>query len=196
MSSRLWLLRHAESEWNATGRWQGRADPPLSARGEQQAALAAVEVARALAGERIERLYCSTLERAAATARAVGEKLALEPIAVAGLEELDVGRWSGFSTADIRKLEPERLAAFESGDLDARPGGGESRRELRERVARTLSSLAPKDRSVGILCVVHLGVIRVAAPGAEPKNGELVRARFEDLDGPLTEASQRQQAPL
>src|SRR4051794_39200326 len=28
--TRLLLVRHAQSEWNATGRWQGAADPPLS----------------------------------------------------------------------------------------------------------------------------------------------------------------------
>ena len=31
------LIRHAESTWNAAGRWQGHGDPPLSARGVLQA---------------------------------------------------------------------------------------------------------------------------------------------------------------
>ena len=35
--SRLWLIRHAESTWNAAGRWQGQADPPLSEKGRAQA---------------------------------------------------------------------------------------------------------------------------------------------------------------
>ena len=33
----LYLVRHAESEWNASGRWQGHADPPLSPDGRGQA---------------------------------------------------------------------------------------------------------------------------------------------------------------
>ncbi len=33
----MWIIRHAESTWNAEGRWQGQADPPLSARGREQA---------------------------------------------------------------------------------------------------------------------------------------------------------------
>jgi len=183
MSARLWLLRHAESEWNASGRWQGRADPPLSERGQRQAKRAAELVARALADRRVGHLYSSPLARALATARVVGERLGLEPVAVAGLEELDVGRWSGLSTSEIRLREPERLAAFETPDPDVRPGGGESRRELRERVLRTLRTLAPDDPEAGVLCVVHLGVVRVAVPGAEPANGELVETSFDDLAG-------------
>lgn len=181
MSPGLFLLRHAESEWNAAGRWQGRADPPLSLRGEQQAALAAERLAVALAGKRVERLFCSPLARALATAQVVGAKLRLVPLTVPGLEELDVGRWSGMSTAEIARREPDRLRAFESGDVDVRPGGGESRRELRERVVRTLLSLEPEDAGIGVLCVVHLGVVRAAVPGAEPSNGEFVETRFADL---------------
>ena len=49
MTGTVWLIRHAESEWNAAGRWQGLADPPLSARGRGQAA-AAVLVAWASSG--------------------------------------------------------------------------------------------------------------------------------------------------
>ncbi len=33
----LLLIRHAESEWNARGLWQGHADPPLSSTGRAQA---------------------------------------------------------------------------------------------------------------------------------------------------------------
>ena len=39
--ARILLVRHGQSEWNADGRWQGQADPPLSELGEQQAVAAA-----------------------------------------------------------------------------------------------------------------------------------------------------------
>jgi probable phosphoglycerate mutase len=145
VSPQLWLLRHAESEWNAAGRWQGRADPPLSAHGREQAARAALRVAEALAGQKIGALYCSTLERARVTAGVVGARLGLEPRPVPGLEELDVGRWSGLSTDEIRRREPELLAAFETGDPDVRPGGGETRREMRARVLGAVAGLARRD---------------------------------------------------
>ena len=43
--SRLLLLRHGQSQWNAAGRWQGQADIPLSTRGESQAEEAAHRLA-------------------------------------------------------------------------------------------------------------------------------------------------------
>ena len=42
--TRILLVRHGESTWNADGRWQGQADPPLSDLGRSQAAEAAAKV--------------------------------------------------------------------------------------------------------------------------------------------------------
>ena len=64
--TRFLIIRHAESEWNASERWQGHGDPPLSARGREQAQSLAAE----LAGENVGALYSSDL------ARASGEALA------------------------------------------------------------------------------------------------------------------------
>ena len=36
-TTRALLVRHGQSEWNAVGRWQGQADPPLSDLGRRQA---------------------------------------------------------------------------------------------------------------------------------------------------------------
>ena len=35
--TKLLIVRHGQSEWNALGRWQGQADPPLTDVGENQA---------------------------------------------------------------------------------------------------------------------------------------------------------------
>ena len=61
------LIRHAESTWNAEGRWQGHGDPPLSERGRRQAA----GLAHELASEPVDLLLASDLVRAAETAAGV-----------------------------------------------------------------------------------------------------------------------------
>jgi probable phosphoglycerate mutase len=177
----IWLLRHAESVWNAAGRWQGHADPPLSARGVRQAEAAGKRVAASLAGERMAHLYCSDLRRAVDTARAVGRVLGLEPEPLPGLRELDVGRWTGLSTEQIEQRDPEQLRAFQAGEPDLRPGGGESRREIRERVRRVVRELALADPSASVLCVVHLGVVRALIPGAEPGHTALERTSLDQI---------------
>ena len=69
--TRFVLIRHAESVWNAAGRWQGHADPPLSERGRAQAEALAAD----LAPLGIEVLLASDLARAAQTASIVGEAI-------------------------------------------------------------------------------------------------------------------------
>jgi broad specificity phosphatase PhoE len=173
--SRIWLMRHGESEWNASGRWQGHADPPLSGSGRRAAAAAAASVAAEVgAGSRALRLFSSDLRRAVETAAFVGAALGKQATALAALRELDVGSWAGLTRDEILAVDAETLAAFDSEDPDARPGGGETRREIRTRVRGTVEALADEDPSADLLLVVHLGVIRALIPGAQPTNLEVV----------------------
>jgi broad specificity phosphatase PhoE len=160
------LIRHAESEWNAAGRWQGHGDPPLSERGRDQAGRSA----RQLANVRIDVLVCSDLRRAVETAGAVGGALGLEPLRDAGLRELDVGAWEGLTRSEIARRHPEDLAAFDRGDLDARPTGGETLVELEARARSTLASLVERHEGKRLGVITHLGVIRVLADVAEIDN--------------------------
>ncbi len=168
----LCLVRHAQTDWNANGRWQGHADPPLSAEGRGQAAALALALQSDLAGAEVGRLVCSDLGRTRETAGALGEMLGLEAVLEPGLREIDIGDWSGLERSQIEKRDPDLLALFEAGDPDARPPGGETRREIRHRVrlvVRRIVDTAPEGR---IVVVTHLGVIRALLPGAEPANAD------------------------
>src|SRR5215471_18946435 len=89
--SRLLLVRHGESTWNAGRRIQGQLDPPLSARGSTQAQ----EVAERFVGHRLVGLYCSDLVRARRTAELIGEAAGLAPVDEPGLREISLGAWEG-----------------------------------------------------------------------------------------------------
>ena len=155
----LCLIRHAESTWNAAGRWQGHGDSPLSELGRAQAEA----LAGALASQSLEGIVCSDLARtratAAALARVTGLDLRLEP----GLRELDVGRWTGLTRDEIRRRDPALLARFDTGDVDARPPGGESRCELRGRAELAAACIAHAEPGRRLAVVTHLGVIRELA---------------------------------
>lgn len=168
MKDEILLVRHAESTWNAEGRWQGHGDPPLSQTGVAQArALAALLSERAVAV-----LVASDLRRASETARIVGERLGIAPRLDARLREHDVGAWSGLPHHEIAARWPDELARFRAGDLDVRPGGGESRRELIDRARGALSALRTEHRG-GLLLVSHRGWIRAVAPEARLENCEI-----------------------
>ena len=175
------LIRHAESSWNAVGRWQGHGDPPLSENGLRQARVLATE----LSAERIDRLVTSDLVRARQTASVLGDALELTLHVEPRLRELDIGDWTGLTRVEIASRAPDVLDRFEAGDADARAGGAETRAELRRRALAAVRDIAASESGRRIAIVTHLGVVRVLLPGCELGNagcrmvgaGELVAPR-------------------
>lgn len=163
--ARLLLLRHGQSEWNAAGRWQGIADPPLTAHGEHQARLAAGWLAHSgLTG-----VVTSDLQRARRTGSIIAEELGLPLLPVEpGLRERDVGEWSGLTTAQVVERWPGQLEAWRAGRLE-RPPGGESNAAITERVMAVIERLVDGPERDVLLVVTHGGVIHTVgvALGAE-----------------------------
>lgn len=144
----LLLVRHGESTWNAENRWQGQADPPLSARGEAQARAAGPALAELVP---FDGVFCSPLQRAVRTAELLTAAARLSaPEPVPGLQERGAGPWTGLSHAEIDRLHP---GAREAG---WRPPGYEAEPALRARVIAALLGLQGRR----LLVVVHEGVIR------------------------------------
>ena len=155
------MVRHAQSVWNAEGRWQGHADPPLSAAGEAQAAGAAAGLA---AGGPVDLLVTSDLRRA----RRTGELLVSagsRPVAHVvepALREFDVGAWSGLTRAEIDARYPDEVALFDAGRLPA-PPGGETRAAFEARVLEAAGAVARAIAAHGArrtVVVSHGGVVR------------------------------------
>lgn len=145
LSARIVLVRHGQSTWNAEGRLQGQADPPLSRLGRREA----VALRGVLAGFATGRVLTSDLRRTRETAAALGHPdAAPDPI----WREIDVGEWAGRPLADL-PAGPE--PSWRGGDLV--PPGGERWDELQARVAGALAALTGD-----WLVVTHGGVIRAA----------------------------------
>jgi broad specificity phosphatase PhoE len=156
--SRLLLVRHGESTWNAARRTQGQCDPPLSDRGLAQAR----GVAGRLAGRRIEGFYSSDLVRARHTADVIGEAMGIEPVLEPGLREVALGAWEGRTREELKEGFPEHWARWtREPSWDVVPGGeGEAR--FTRRVTGTLRRLRERHPNGDVVCVTHGGVIQVA----------------------------------
>jgi probable phosphoglycerate mutase len=144
--TRLLLVRHGESEWNASGKWQGWADPPLTELGQLQAQAAARAVGS------VDAIVASDLHRASTTADIIARELGVGPVIVdAALRERDAGAWEGLTRTEIEAEYPGFLA---DGN---RPDGYEDDESVLDRVVPALLTLEAAGEAV--LVVTHGGVI-------------------------------------
>jgi broad specificity phosphatase PhoE len=187
-TTELILIRHGESVWNVEGRWQGQADPPLSERGRSQARDAVWRIAALEA----EALYSSNLRRAHETALILGRRIGLEPRVEPRLREFNVGVWSGLTKPEIEQRWPGQYARFSFRELDFRPGGGESPRELMARVHEALDEIAHRHAGQRVLLVSHGGVAKsLSGSGLENlgalhlRRGEAGRWKPADSEAPI-----------
>jgi broad specificity phosphatase PhoE len=155
---RLLFARHAPTDWNGKGRYQGHEDIALGAAGRRQAAL----LAGRLAAERIDEVHASDLCRARETANAVSGRHRLPLRSDSRLRELHFGAWEGLTREEVRQGSPEALAAWEADTLRTSPPGGETLAQLTDRVGAFLATLtkdAALDRTVFV--VGHKGSLQV-----------------------------------
>jgi len=153
--SRLLLIRHGATAWNEAGRLQGRSDPPLSPAGR-----AAVEAWVLPPEAQRARWLSSPLVRARQTAEILAARFpqAAPVVEEPRLIETDWGDWEGNTLAALRAELGEAMTDNEARGLDFRPAGGESPRDVQQRLRPLLAELAAAG---GItLAVSHKGVIR------------------------------------
>lgn len=157
VSVRLLLVRHGETVWNQENRWQGHADVPLSEAGREQARRLA---RRLLAeGRQVRAIYASDLQRALHTAEILGERLGITPTLEPAWREMDIGTWSGLTTAEViahYAADWERLRAGE----DLPRGGGETFAQFQGRIVRGIEHLIHKHAGEQVAVVTHGGVVR------------------------------------
>jgi probable phosphoglycerate mutase len=150
--ARLWLIRHGRTAWNEDGRIQGRADPALCETGRAE-----VQAWHLPQDGLCARWHASPLRRAQETAAL----LTSAPVRLDDrLIEMDWGRFEGRRLAELRAEAPEAMAANEGEGLDFRPPGGESPRDVMQRLRRFAADIA-HDRGPNV-AVTHKGVMRAA----------------------------------
>lgn len=179
----LLILRHGQSEWNAQGKWQGQADPPLTELGEQQAASAAQQLLHI--GETFDRIVSSDLKRAHHTAEIIALLLGGKSVAVRSeFRERAAGIWQGLTRSEIEASWPNAI------EEQRWPEGYEPDDSIISRVMPGLVRLAQNNQRV--LLIGHAGLIRALdrvtdAPQAAITNH--LSGRWYELRDELTPGS-------
>ncbi|HLO64858.1 MAG TPA: histidine phosphatase family protein [Azonexus sp.] len=155
--TRICLVRHGETEWNAERRIQGQIDIGLNETGRRQA----VAAGRWLKGAALAALYSSDLKRAWTTAQAIGTEVGLVPTPVPEMRERRYGVFEGLTYDEARTRYPEGYGAFEGRNADYDFENGESLKAMFARVTGKLKEIAAAHPGQNVAVVLHGGVLDV-----------------------------------
>ncbi len=156
-STRLCLVRHGETAWNAEGRVQGQLDIPLNATGLAQARA----VASVLKNESFAAIYSSDLVRTQQTARPVADLLRKKIILDENLRERHYGAFQGMTYTEASERIPEGYARFKAKDPAYDFGTGESLSRFNERALACIRDLAREHAGENLLVITHGGVLEM-----------------------------------
>lgn len=153
----LYLIRHGETGGNFEGRFQGIVDNPLNENGIRQAQM----LGTALSAAKIDVLYTSPLIRARQTAGIIAEMHGMKklvPVVEPGLIELNGGLLEGRRFSELSKEYPEVIQAMYTHPAALECPGGETMRQVSERIVKTIHKIVSSNKGKTIVAVSH-GII-------------------------------------
>ncbi len=163
MATRLYLIRHGETEGGQLNRYKGHIDVPLSENGIRQmerlskyivqnrsksfkmvqssSNLNNVEPLNNIEQLKLTAVYCSDLSRALKSAEIIAKPHKLRPIVIPELRERNFGIWEGMTFNEIKEKYPQEFDAWVNNPLKFSPMQGESTIEVRDRVLNALNKI-------------------------------------------------------
>lgn len=164
--TRIFLLRHGQTEMSVRRSYSGRGDVELTEEGLRQAEAAAKRFAAMgpaamdpEGGDEPIPVVASPLSRTVRTAELVASAIGSEVRAHHGLMETDFGGWEGLTFAEAARQDPRLHRAWLS-DTSVAPPGGESFDVVHRRVRRTRDELIASYGGRGIVVVSHVTPIK------------------------------------
>ena len=155
--TKLILIRHGETEWNAARRFQGQTDVPLSETGKEQARM----LAKRFPAERVNAIYSSDLVRARETADAIAKKFGCEVHPEPNLREMNFGQWEGLDYDEIVRRWPDEGAKLWPRPDLLRVPSGETVQELQDRAMGVIRRIISTEKAEdAIVITAHGAVIR------------------------------------
>ncbi|MBL8348639.1 MAG: histidine phosphatase family protein [Rubrivivax sp.] len=182
--TRLVVLRHGETAWNAAQRIQGSVDEPLNEHGRWQAE----RLGTALRGEGLTRIYSSDLLRARATAEVLALATGLTEVRLeVALRERAFGTFEGLTYAEVEQRWPDDLRRWRTREPGFAPGGGETPEAFYARCVPCAAEIAARHPGETVALVAHGGVLdclyraATGAPMQAPRTWQLGNASINRL---------------
>ena len=156
------FIRHGQTEWSVTGRYQGQSDVKLTEEGRKQAE----KLADNFPVAKVDAVYASDLCRAMVTAETIANKFGLKVQAEPAFRELSFGDWEGLTYQQIVDKWEDAMANFlQHPDVLEIPGG-ESFPAVQKRAVTRLNELVKEHDGQTIVVVAHGAVLRTLLAAA------------------------------
>lgn len=156
MIKRVVFIRPGETDWNRMRRWQGQVAVPLNAHGREQVQ----RLAKFIQPLGIKALYTSDLRRAMDTANILAEAMGITPIPDRRLRERHIGEWQGLTQEEVIAWYPEEYARLQANPIDYQIAGGESRRQVVDRVRACFEDIMQRGGGEIVGIITHSTAIR------------------------------------
>lgn len=148
MRKRIYLIRHAQSEFNEKGIFQGRLDSDLTPLGFVQARL----VAKFLEGEGIEKIVTSPQRRAYKTALTIGDVLGIEPEIDERIREMSFGVLEGRNFWELFDQERDMMMGWLKNPVENPLPTQESMELFEKRILSFIEDLISwKEESIAVV---------------------------------------------
>jgi broad specificity phosphatase PhoE len=157
MSTRVFVVRHGETEWSRERRFAGSRDIALSDAGRRQCEA----VAGTLATVHVAGIYASPLERARTAAEAIAKPHRLAVSVEPGLREMAFGAWEGLTREEAARRDSHLYAVWTSAPHQLVLPGAERLTDVAARVAALLDELRDGHADETIVVVAHAIVVRL-----------------------------------
>ena len=156
--TKLYLVRHGETDWNRDMKVQGSTDIELSSVGIKQAGL----LANRLAGEKIDVIYSSSLKRALKTSEIIAAEKPCGINKSDKYHEICFGPWEGLTIKEIKEKYSEHFRIYREDPANFRLPGAETFLDLMERTYNAIMEIISLHKGSNILLVSHGTAIKAA----------------------------------
>ncbi len=154
--TQIHLIRHGQTEWNASLRVQGHSESALTDSGRKQA----MDLGNKLCHIRYDVAYSSSSTRAYETAELILNGSLKDIHELDSLKEINLGIWEGMRYSDVETKYPDQFKCFFKDPSKFKVNGGETFHQLQSRAVRSLETIVEKNRGKKIILVSHGMFIR------------------------------------
>ncbi len=157
----FYFIRHGQTIWNESGRYQGTTDVPLSKLGYEQAK----KTAERFKDIHLDGIISSTLDRAFQTAKSINQFHQLEIEKNDLLQELHFGEWEGLTYEEIETKWPGMIDKMYHHPENLRLPHGESFSDMQNRAMKMMNDIIGRGDDKTYVIVSHGAAIRTMICG-------------------------------